>query len=57
MSRDVGRILPDAFRLRLQSDYDAFAVTDARAAADLVSDAERFVAVVREFVGRKEGDG
>ncbi|WP_420456763.1 HEPN domain-containing protein [Rubrivirga sp.] len=56
VSRDIGRILPDAFRLRLQSDYDAFAVTDTAAAADLLADAERFVAVVRELVdGSEEG--
>ena len=56
VSRDIGRILPDAFRLRLQSDYDAFAVTDTAAAADLLADVERFVAVVRALViGSVEG--
>lgn len=49
--REVGRILPDAFRLRLQSDYDAFAITDLNASADLLADAKRFVAVVQEVVG------
>jgi uncharacterized protein (UPF0332 family) len=50
VSREVGRIMPDAFRLRLQSDYDALTVTDPRAAADLLTDAERFVAAVRAVV-------
>lgn len=43
---DVARILPEAFRLRLREDYDALAVTDLEAAADLLADAERFVEVV-----------
>lgn len=47
VTREVGRILPDASRLRLQTDYDALAVTDLRAASDLLADAERFVAAVR----------
>ena len=51
VSREVGRILPDAFRLRQQSDYDVFAVTDLGAAADLLADAERFVEAVRPLVG------
>ena len=46
VSREIGRILPDAFRLRQQSDYDAFAVLDARASTDLLADAERFVEAV-----------
>jgi uncharacterized protein (UPF0332 family) len=50
VTREVGRILPDAFRLRLQGDYDALAVTDPRAAADLLADAERFVEVVQQIV-------
>lgn len=54
VSHEIGRILPDAFRLRLSSDYDAFAVTDIRAAADLLADVERFVAVVREMVEANE---
>lgn len=45
---DVGRILPDAAQLRERTDYDAFAVGDLSAAADLVRDAERFVDAVRE---------
>lgn len=48
----IGSILTDAFAARQRHDYNAFAVTDARAAADLLADAERFVAVVREMVER-----
>ena len=43
---EVGTILPEAFRLRLREDYDALPLTDLRAAADLLADAERFVATV-----------
>lgn len=50
--QDVGRTLEDAFRMRQRSDYDAFAVTDLGAAADLLADAERFVAAVRAAVAR-----
>lgn len=48
--REAARTLTDAFRLRLRSDYDALVVTDLNAAADLLVDAERFVAAVRAVV-------
>ena len=43
----VGSILIDAFVARQRSDYNSATVADERAAADLVADAERFVAAVR----------
>ena len=48
--QDIGRILPYAAETRERSDYDAFAITDTAAAADLLTDAERFVAAVRAFL-------
>lgn len=50
LDRDTARILSDAFRIRHQSDYDAFAVTDLNAASDLLADVERFVAGTRRLV-------
>ena len=50
VSREVGRVLPDAFRLRLQSDYDALTNADVSGATDLLVDAERFVAAVRSVI-------
>ncbi len=47
---EIGRLLSDAFVARQRSDYDAFAVTDLAAAADLMADAERFVEEVRDVV-------
>ena len=50
LSTADGRILTDAAATRERSDYDAFAITDTAAAADLVTDAERFVAAVRALL-------
>ena len=50
MSTADGRILTDAATTRERSDYDAFAVTDTAAAADLIADVERFVAAVRALL-------
>ena len=50
LAREVGAFLHDAFDLRQQADYDAIAVTDTRAAADALADAETFVAAVRPLV-------
>ena len=47
--RDLGRTLIDAFRIRQRADYDVFAVNDVQAAADLVSDVERLVTVLRDL--------
>ncbi len=47
VSRTVGRMLRDTARIRESSDYEAFSATDALAAADLLIDAEAFVAAVR----------
>lgn len=44
----VASILADTFAARQRLDYNALAVTDARAAADLLADAERFVNIVQE---------
>lgn len=46
----IGSILTDAFAARQRHDYNAFAVTDTHAAADLLADAERFVAAVSEVI-------
>jgi uncharacterized protein (UPF0332 family) len=46
----IARTLPHAAQIRERADYDALAVTDLRAAADLLADAERFVAAVRAVV-------
>ena len=48
---EVARTLPHVAQVREKADYDAFAVTDLHAAADLVADAERFVETVRGAVG------
>ena len=50
VSEEVARILPHAAQVRERADYNALAVTDALATADLVADAERFVNVVRVVV-------
>ncbi len=50
LALELGSILADAFAARQRLDYNVFAVTDTRAAADLLVDAERFVAAVREVV-------
>jgi uncharacterized protein (UPF0332 family) len=46
----VGDLLGVALDARQRSDYDTAAITDLRAAADLLADAERFVAAVRVIV-------
>ncbi|MEM0962696.1 MAG: HEPN domain-containing protein [Bacteroidota bacterium] len=51
ISPEVARTLPHAAQIREKADYDALAVTDTRAAADLLADAERFVEAVRGAVG------
>ncbi|HLT47874.1 MAG TPA: HEPN domain-containing protein [Rubricoccaceae bacterium] len=53
--QEVGRTLEDAFRIRQRSDYEALGVTDLRAAADLLADAERFVAAVRAVAEEEAG--
>jgi uncharacterized protein (UPF0332 family) len=52
---DVARTLPHAAQIRERADYDAFAVTDTNAAADLLADAERFVTAVQAVVKESEG--
>lgn len=47
---DIAGVLPHAAQARERTDYDAFAVTDAAAAADLLRDAKRFVAAVRQIL-------
>ena len=47
---ELGRTLPYAAGVRERADYEALSVTDESAAADLLGDAERFVAVVCELV-------
>lgn len=47
----TGAILGNAFDLRQRADYDTFASFDALAAADLITDVERFVAAVRALLG------
>ena len=42
--------LAHGFHVRQRADYEAFAVTDTAAAADLLADAERFVEAVRAVV-------
>jgi uncharacterized protein len=42
----LASFLKYAYNVRQRADYEAFAVTDAEAAAALVSDAERFVDAV-----------
>ena len=51
VSSEIGRLLADAFAARQRSDYDAAAVADEAAAADLLADAERFVEMVRALIG------
>ncbi len=51
---DLGRTLPYAAGVRERADYEALSVTDESAAADLLADAERFVAVVRALVDGSE---
>jgi uncharacterized protein (UPF0332 family) len=48
---NVARTLPYAAQARERADYNALVVTDSRAAADLLADAERFVAAVRTVLG------
>ena len=50
LSTSTGSILTDAFAARQRLDYNALAVTDARAAAGLLADAERFVQTVRALL-------
>lgn len=47
---EVARTLPHAAQVRERADYDALTLADLSAAADLVADANRFVAVVREAI-------
>ena len=47
---EVGSVLVYAFNLRQRADYEAIAVTDSAAAADLLKDVKEFVEVVREMV-------
>ncbi len=47
---DIARTLPHAAQVRERADYDALATTDMNAAANLLADAERFVATVWEVV-------
>lgn len=47
---EVARALPHAAQVRERADYDALTLADVSAAADLLSDAERFVAAVREAI-------
>ena len=47
---EVARRLPHVAQVREKADYDAFAVTDLLAAANLVADAGRFVEAVRSVV-------
>jgi uncharacterized protein (UPF0332 family) len=47
----TGGLLLYAFNARQRADYDALSVTDPRAAADLLADAERFVSQVQAVVG------
>ena len=47
---EVARTLPSAAQARERADYNVLAVTNPRAAADLLADAERFVEVVRNEV-------
>lgn len=46
----VASTLPYAAQQRERADYEALGVTDVRGVADLVADAERFVAAVRPLV-------
>lgn len=46
LSRATVRILAAAETMRNRADYDAFAVFDVAAGADLLSDAEQFVGAV-----------
>ena len=50
VSLHVGSILSDAFAARQRADYNAAATTDLHAAADLLADAENFVATVGALV-------
>lgn len=55
ISLEIASILTDTFAARQRLDYDALAVTDPRAASDIVADAERFVAAVRNVVAAPPG--
>lgn len=56
VSEAVARVLPHAAQIRERTDYDALAVTDLRAATDLLADAERFVAAVQAAVEAKASE-
>ena len=57
LASEMGDLIGAAFNARQRADYDAFTITDLNAAADLLADAERFVAAVREVVGGGPASG
>ena len=50
LSTDLGTTLKHAFELCQRADYEAFAVFDEAAAADLLADVERFAAAVETIL-------
>ncbi len=47
----LGDVLTYAFDARQRADYEAFAIFDEAAVADLISDVEAFVQAVEEMLG------
>lgn len=48
---EVGRILTDAFNLRIESDYEDFFYLDYEEAKESVEDAEQFIKSITEIIG------
>jgi uncharacterized protein (UPF0332 family) len=47
---EVGRILTDAFNLRIESDYEDFFYLDYEEAKESVEDAEKFIKSITEII-------